>query len=37
MIRVMLIAPEKKGWKAIRYVDRDSFIEEMEMILGCRF
>jgi putative hydrolase of the HAD superfamily len=27
----------KKRWKAIRYVDRDSFIEEMEMILGCRF
>jgi len=27
----------KKGWKTIRYVDRDSFIEEMEMILGCRF
>jgi FMN phosphatase YigB (HAD superfamily) len=27
----------KKGWKAIRYVDRDSFIEEMEMILGYRF
>jgi len=27
----------KKGWKAIRYVDRDSFIEEMQMILGYRF
>jgi putative hydrolase of the HAD superfamily len=27
----------KKGWKAMRYVDRDSLIEEMQMILGCRF
>lgn len=26
----------KKGWKAIRYVDRDSFLKEMGMILGCR-
>jgi FMN phosphatase YigB (HAD superfamily) len=26
----------KKGWKAIRYVDRDSFIKAMEMILGHR-
>jgi FMN phosphatase YigB (HAD superfamily) len=27
----------KKGWKAIRYVDRDSLIDEMEMILGYCF
>jgi len=27
----------KKGWKTIRYVDRDSFLREMEMILGRRF
>ena len=27
----------KKGWKAIRYVDRDSLIKEMERILGYRF
>jgi putative hydrolase of the HAD superfamily len=25
----------KKGWKAIRYVDRDSFLKEMMTILGC--
>jgi FMN phosphatase YigB (HAD superfamily) len=24
----------KKGWKAIQYVDRDSFIQEMKIILG---
>ena len=24
----------RKGWKAIRYVDRDSFLREMRMILG---
>jgi len=27
----------KKGWKTIRYVDRDSFLKEMGMILGCGF
>jgi len=27
----------RKGWKAIRYVDRDSFLKEMGMILGWRF
>jgi FMN phosphatase YigB (HAD superfamily) len=27
----------KRGWKAIRYVNRDSLMEEIEMILGCRF
>jgi HAD superfamily hydrolase (TIGR01509 family) len=27
----------KKGWKAIRYVDRDSFLEEMGTVLGRRF
>jgi FMN phosphatase YigB (HAD superfamily) len=27
----------RKGWKAIRYVDRDSFLREMRMILGFHF
>ena len=27
----------KKGWKTIRYVDRDSFLKAMGMIFGCRF
>jgi HAD superfamily hydrolase (TIGR01509 family) len=27
----------KKGWKTIRYVDRDSFLKEMGRILGRRF
>jgi putative hydrolase of the HAD superfamily len=27
----------RKGWKAIRYIDRDSFLREMRMILGFHF
>lgn len=27
----------KKGWKTIRYVDRDSFLKEVGIILGCSF